>query len=336
MKTKHTLPLAIVSLALAANGAYAQAGDTFQHPLTVSLKISSAGKLKETVTTKKGVETTTFSQSVVSSKFSNKEILDYLVAEGVIDSAKGWSLVGVSDTVGDINSYELVQKGKDPVDVSDFIEIITSNEVTTLNAKHIAGNDNSDSDKGTSSTTGLVNLAFDFKGAILDLNGLLEGKSTYVNDTLNDIDETVAGSQSLTNLVGFATDSAATNNLNAANDAEAKAILEVAQAIIDEDSAKTAANAAKAIVDAIKIGNPLANPPIAPGTPSELLLAKETATAAAWTKATANVTAKKQLLLDAGKAADDAATAAAKPAKTFVVQGTAKLGAGKRIAANVE
>jgi hypothetical protein len=100
MKMKYQLPIAIASMAFAASNVNAQNDDDGRiHNLTVSLKVSFNGDFQEV---EKDNGDQKFSQKIVTEKFSNKQILEILVDEDVIDEIKGNSIVMLTDDQGGI------------------------------------------------------------------------------------------------------------------------------------------------------------------------------------------------------------------------------------------
>lgn len=310
---KNTLPLAIV--ALATNGANAQnTPDKFKHALTVSLIVSSEGKLNDQSSTKNGVLTEVFSNAIVSEKISNKEILDSMVKDGVIQSVKGWSLA-VSTEYGEIVEYQLVKKGQDSIDVSGYFASQVNDTISSVKGKTVTG----DETLGNSSARIMALGSFGLHLPTTEVltNGLYNADSTFIVDTQKKIEQSILSSASLTGLLGQATD------LTAAYNAELSAEALVAAGTIADDAfvAKDDADAAATAAAEALFSSPTNNN----------LIAKDKAAKAAKVLADAAYEAAATALTKAETAAIAAATEAEETPKVLLVQGSAKIGTGKKL-----
>jgi hypothetical protein len=118
MKATTPLKVAIASLALAAYGHANGIEDEYrEHNVTIALKLSTEGeeKFEENNNGFKA------SQKIVTQKISNKQLLEALVEEGVIDSIKGWSIKALTSG-SKIAGFFLVKKNHDPVDISEYFD----------------------------------------------------------------------------------------------------------------------------------------------------------------------------------------------------------------------
>ena len=312
------LPLAIV--ALAANGANAQnTPDEFQHALTVSLIVSSEGKLNDQSSTKNGVLTELFSNAIVSEKISNKEILDSMVKDGVIQSVKGWSLA-VSTEDGEIVEYQLVKKGQDSIDVSDYFDSQVNDTISSVKGKIATGDETLGNSSARIMALGSFGLYLPTTEVLT--YGLYNANSTFIVDTQKNIEQSILSSASLTGLLGQATD------LTAAYNAELSAEALVAAKTIKDDASVAKENAdaaATAAAEALLLA-----------PTNNYLIAKDKAAKAAKVLADAAYDAAATAFTKA-ETADDAAIAAATEAeetpKVLLVQGSAKIGSGKKLVA---
>jgi hypothetical protein len=116
MKAKYILPAAIASLALVANVQGTQ--EYREHDVTVSytLHTESSEQFKETGNGYKA------SQKIVTKKFSNKELLEALVDEGVISDIKGWSIKVLTRGLGEIEGIFLTRKNAASINITAYTE----------------------------------------------------------------------------------------------------------------------------------------------------------------------------------------------------------------------
>lgn len=96
--------------------------ETYQHSLTVSLTLSSEEQM-EAVPVAKMV---TRSQKLMTSRFSNKEMLEALLAEDAAlatamgGSIKGWSIILITNAEGDVIGTAITKKNANPIDVTEY------------------------------------------------------------------------------------------------------------------------------------------------------------------------------------------------------------------------
>lgn len=120
MKAPLPLKVALTSLALAIHGqANGLTQEYREHNVTVALKLSTEEDEKFEETNNKGFKA---SQKIVTQKISNKQLLEALVEEEVIDDIQGWSIKALTYGSGEIAGFFLTKKNHDPIDISEAFE----------------------------------------------------------------------------------------------------------------------------------------------------------------------------------------------------------------------
>lgn len=117
MKTINYLAVTIATLALYSGGS-AVAQGTYEHKLTTALVLSEQIDNPDRETSS-GVS---YSSFIYKQKITNRNLLEILVDEGVINEITGWSIVAISED-GDIQGFALTKRGRAPVDVSDYFQL---------------------------------------------------------------------------------------------------------------------------------------------------------------------------------------------------------------------
>lgn len=125
MKTKLFLPLCIASI-LSSGKSSAQPSvivETYQHSLTYALTLSTREDESEVRTASVAVKR---SQKLVTSRFSNKEMLEALLsqseemASAMGGTIRGWSIVLITNSQGDVVGTAITKRNSPPIDVTRF------------------------------------------------------------------------------------------------------------------------------------------------------------------------------------------------------------------------
>lgn len=120
MKIKPYLPLAIASIAIAtSHSALAQFPVASASQTTIELTVTIP-----TGPTYSGTESNgTVTFGTATRRISNKQILQMLVAQGVINNADGWSIAYVVTSPESDGQFYLTKTGKTPRNVSSYLRM---------------------------------------------------------------------------------------------------------------------------------------------------------------------------------------------------------------------
>ena len=199
MKSKSLLPLAVVTMLGLGNS---KAGmpipfETYQHNLTISLSLSSEDQdLRMPADTR----IKSLSQKLKTTKFSNKQMLEALMAQdGDIEEAmggsiKGWSLVLITNSEGDIVATALVKKNTPPIDVTEYFSAQAGPSIQAVKEKK-----NSVAIQQVS----LAEVEIDLDDLTTDLQGVLNIESIYKEDDELEMSTETIQSVGFTDLSGY-------------------------------------------------------------------------------------------------------------------------------------
>jgi len=171
MKTTLLLPIATAALLSVGNSfaGISVALETYQHPLTVSLTLASQENISM-------VRSKVRPQKLLTSRFSNKEMLEALLAEdaGIATamggSIKGWSIVLITNSEGDVVGTALTKKNTNPIDVTEYFGAEKGPEIQGATEKRNAVNIQSVS---------LTRVSINLDELNTDLQGVLNINSLY-------------------------------------------------------------------------------------------------------------------------------------------------------------
>jgi len=124
MKIKLLLPTAIASMLSIGNAFAGMTApvETYQHTLTYSLSLSSEERMGPVPMGK----VISKSQKLMTTRFSNKEMLEALleqdedIAIAMGGSIKGWSIILITNSEGDVLGTAITKKNKSPIDVTEY------------------------------------------------------------------------------------------------------------------------------------------------------------------------------------------------------------------------
>lgn len=120
MKITQYLSLAIASVAIAASqSAFAQGPAASASPTTIALTITSQA---ESTTTGTEASYTTTLRTATPQRIGNKEILQLLVGQGVINNIDGWTIAYVVGGEGD-GEFFLTKTGKEPRFIDRYLRL---------------------------------------------------------------------------------------------------------------------------------------------------------------------------------------------------------------------
>ncbi|MFZ9936137.1 MAG: hypothetical protein ACO3JG_03665 [Luteolibacter sp.] len=203
MKATSPLCVAAASIALAANvEANGFSGDYREHNVTIALKLSMEAD-QNYQETQNGYKA---SQKIVTEKVSNRQILEALREEGVIDDIKGWKIKALTSGAGNVVGIFLTKKNEDPIDVSEFCDL-KIHYVLEAYAERLKENNQGDDDyekKFNILGTGSLDISIgDFR---TDTCGIvkLAAKESYKEDGEDFVSMSVTKKASLENIVGEA------------------------------------------------------------------------------------------------------------------------------------
>jgi sulfatase modifying factor 1 len=151
------------------------------HPVTLDLTFHSQGEEKSTQKSTAGTTTTSYSAPIIKEKFGNKELLNRLVQDTVIDSVNGWSLRAYYDEVTcepyDDGIY-IEKKGKQPIGIMSLYgaELKQVMFADAYKGQATEKSNGASSDKGTGSTTAQMMFSF---GGTPRVHGTLNSSWTY-------------------------------------------------------------------------------------------------------------------------------------------------------------
>ncbi len=179
MRPINYLPVAIAALAINSGGlAFAEFSETLEHKLTIALTES----YEDDNVSKETGNGYTDSQKIVKEKISNKEVLDFLEEQNVItDEIKGWSIV-VRTYEGEEQGFYLVKKGKDDINVSEYLYFNDGSDEVESYTETYAENDTTGTTKGKYALSswgefGLYYYDYEESQEILDL--YVDGTYTF-------------------------------------------------------------------------------------------------------------------------------------------------------------
>jgi hypothetical protein len=196
MKTKLLLPVSIAAwlgLGNAFAGMPAPVG-TYQHSLTVALTLSSEDQLKPMPM----IKAPTKSQKLMTTRFSNKEMLEALLGQDVDlanamgGSIKGWSIILITNAEGDVIGTAITKKNAAPIDVTEYfgatagpaIQGITPSK-NSLNIQRVS----------------LASVSIDLSDLTTDLQGVLNVNSVYTEENASFME--IIQSANFTDLSGY-------------------------------------------------------------------------------------------------------------------------------------
>jgi hypothetical protein len=111
-----------MAMATLAAGAGVHAAESQQ--VVMAFNISSEGPL---VVRERG-NSTLVRQDIIVERYSNREFLQEMVDEGLIDEVRGWSVVRVKDDVqGDLGMF-VIRRGSSSIDVNDRLALESLSE----------------------------------------------------------------------------------------------------------------------------------------------------------------------------------------------------------------
>jgi len=197
----------ILSATLSLPSLTAQNIPVRSHPLTLDLLLHSQGKEKSTQTTRNGTTTTSYSAPIIKKKFGNKELLNQLLRDGVIDTTTGWSLRAYLDEdtcelYGD--GIYIEKKDKQPIGILSLYaaELKQVMFADAYKGQAIEKSNGVSTDEGTGST--VEQLVFSLDG-IARVHGTLNSSWSYSDyeDSRTDTSETLISSAGSTNISGI-------------------------------------------------------------------------------------------------------------------------------------
>ena len=114
-----------------------------------------------------------WTQKIITQKVSNKEILEALVDEGVINDIKGWSIVLSSNDSAEITGTWITKKKNTPINISEFFDAKATDDLTVSSYKgKFSGKNDEGSEKGN--VTALAEVTMDIDGAKIQVNGTVK------------------------------------------------------------------------------------------------------------------------------------------------------------------
>jgi hypothetical protein len=209
MKYRSFVHAGIAALTMASSHAFAQ-DEAYQHGVTLTLTQYSEGDEKVTTSVNSVREVNTYKSVFVTRKFSNKQLLEALVEQGVISSISGWSLKLLETTDGATIGLFIVKNNVDPIDVSDFIGFETEEVVEEYTETETDFTNGNYTDRGTWNERGLASVFVDVPGLDVMLNGSYYSRHSYSYEE-NFVEESETYDEKLLsaniyNLVGVAED----------------------------------------------------------------------------------------------------------------------------------
>lgn len=183
MKTINYLTAALATLAIyIGNPAHAQG--TYEHKLTAALVLSEQIDNPDRESSK-GVS---FSSFIYKQRISNRNLLEIFVDEGVINEIKGWSILAISEN-GNIQGFVLSKKGRTPVDVSDYFQTDTEENVSYSFKGFQNYNTGIYSDTYTSQALGYMDFRTPDDSLELYLDAIVKKHGTFFEDTIDPFEE---------------------------------------------------------------------------------------------------------------------------------------------------
>ena len=176
------------------------------HPVTLNLTFHSQGEEKSTEKISNGTTTTSYSAPIIKEKFSNKELLNRLLQDTVIDSVSGWTLRAYYDEdtcepYGD--GIYIEKKGKQPIGIMSLYaaELKQVMFADAYKGQATEKSNGVSTDKGTGSTTG--QMMFSLNGSPR-IHGTLNSSWAYSDyeDANTDTSQTLISRATSTNISG--------------------------------------------------------------------------------------------------------------------------------------
>ena len=158
MKMKHYLPIALATLTLSANAEFRE------HKCVATLKMFEEGPYNYSEK-KNGYND---SVKIEKSKVGNKEILELLMGEGVIDSINGWSIKFVTNGPGNLIEVMLTKKNQTPIFVSGYFFWHLDDEVSGFSTKYRENKDGEARENVMLEERGWGYFGFDIDGVYME------------------------------------------------------------------------------------------------------------------------------------------------------------------------
>ncbi|MBU6327947.1 MAG: formylglycine-generating enzyme family protein [Verrucomicrobia bacterium] len=196
----------ILASALSLQALIAEDIPVRSHPVSLDLTFHSQGEENSSEKSSKGTTTTSYSAPIIKEKFGNRELLNRLLQDKVIDSVSGWSLRAYYDEVtcepyGD--GIYIEKKGKQPIGIMSLYDAELK-QVMFADAYKGQATEKSNgvsTDKGTGSTTGQMMFSF---GGTPRVHGTLNSSWAYSDyeDANTNTSQTLISRATSTNVSG--------------------------------------------------------------------------------------------------------------------------------------
>ena len=196
----------VLATALSLQSLIAEDIPVRSHPVTLNLTFHSQGEEKSTEKSTAGTTTTSYSAPIIKEKFGNRELLNRLLQDQVIDSVSGWSLRAYYDEVtcepyGD--GVYIEKKGKQPIGIMSLYaaELKQVMFADAYKGQATEKSNGVSTDKGTGSTTG--QMMFSLNGTPR-IHGTLNSSWAYSDyeDANTDTSQTLISRATSTNISG--------------------------------------------------------------------------------------------------------------------------------------
>jgi formylglycine-generating enzyme required for sulfatase activity len=196
----------VLATALSLQSLIAEEIPVCSHPVTLNLTFHSQGEEKSTEKTKNGTTTTSYSAPIITEKFGNKELLNRLMQDKVINSVNGWSLRAYYDEdtckpYGD--GIYIEKKGKQPIGIMSLYaaELKQVMFADAYKGQAIEKSNGVSTDKGTGST--VEQMVFSLDGTPR-IHGTLNSSWAYSDyeDANTDTSQTLISRATSTNISG--------------------------------------------------------------------------------------------------------------------------------------
>lgn len=171
------------------------------------------------VTNARGVTTSTeeYGTKMVTFRISNKEILEDLVEQGVIENITGYAiqLIGSPDEEGYIDSkFYVVKRGETPIDISEYFSAESGAEAENYNYRSVkvytpSTETETTTVTGKSSGKELIQLHYSASVGSLEIEGIASWVETYrlVGTDPDQVSFWLPGAGTVTSIVGSMKDS---------------------------------------------------------------------------------------------------------------------------------
>ena len=202
MKIKKTLPIALATLALLASSASAAVE---QQRVTLQFRATFEGELIERESSNSTTYIYTEEQKLQTAKFSNKELLEALVEEGVISSIGGWSLVALTQETGESMGFYLIKNGRAPVSLANYLSINDdAEEGSYVEAFKSTYQETATSAVETGSYTGkgLVDINITIGSGSISAVGMISDAGTWTFDQNSEAFRLKPGKAAITSVAG--------------------------------------------------------------------------------------------------------------------------------------